>query len=91
MIKFNPDFTIYLNGQQIGELDMTVGGNSTVLGDAMPSQPTSIYTAGIKQATHSSLDQVNACYASISGNYDPSRPNQTATLQEFNSFVGQNR
>ena len=91
IIKFNPDFVLTLNGQQIGKLDMNVGRTNTVLGETMPTQPTSTYTAGINPAKYHSLDRVNACYASVSGNYDPSRPNQTATLHEFNNFVGQNR
>ena len=61
MIKFKPDFTVYLNNQ----LDKTVGAHSTLLGDVMPAQPTSAYAPGNILASHTSLNQVNACYASV--------------------------
>ena len=60
MIKFKPDFTVYLNNQ----LDKTVGAHSNLLGDVMPTQPTSAYAPGNILASHTSLDQVDACYAS---------------------------
>ena len=53
-------FTVYLNNQ----LDKTVGAHSTLLGDVMPTQPTSAYAPGNILASHTSIDQVDACYAS---------------------------
>ena len=90
-IKFSPDFQVFLNGQQIGELDKTVGAQSTSLGNEISTPPTSTYLAGNISASHTSLDQVDARYASVTGNYDSSRPNQAVTLDEFNAFVGNNR
>ena len=42
MIKFKPDFTVYLNNQ----LDKTVGAHTTLLGDVLQAQPTSAYAQG---------------------------------------------
>ena len=90
-IKFSPDFQVFLNGQQIGEIDKTVGAQSTLLGDDISISPISTYLAGNISASHTSLDQADARYASITGNYDYTRPNQAVTLDVFNAFVGNNR
>ena len=58
-INFSPDFKVFLNGQQIGEIDKTVGAQSNSLGDEISIPPTSTYLAGNISASHTSLDQAD--------------------------------
>ena len=65
IIKLNPDFAIYFNGQQISKLKIHVGRRGTILGHGIPSQPTSTYRAGTSLTSHTSLDQVDEGYTAL--------------------------